>query len=265
LGCWRPGPRNDRGQYLHPPLYPELGIALAPDRSDAAAQIADLNRFVVDFVRKRAPRFCLTDWSRYLGLLGADAALDDRCRYLWKAPFKKAFLELYAQDLARIVRALQAGEEMLDPGLRQHIVGRHRRRGGARRIKLDRNAYPGRAFYDFQTSLLHLAERGVLIVLCSKNNEADVFEVLDKHPWCRLKRSHLSGWRINWQDKAANIVEIAEELNLGLDSFVFVDDNRSSANLVRKLLPQVTVLQVPKSYTGCRPWLLNRVCSTPFG
>jgi FkbH-like protein len=117
---------------------------------------------------------------------------------------------------------------------------------GIEGIKLDRNGYPGKAFYDFQTSVLHLAQRGVLIALCSKNNEADVFEVLDKHPWCRLKRSHLSGWRINWQDKAANIVEIAEELNLALDSFVLVDDNPVECDLVRKLLPQVTVLQVPE-------------------
>ena len=230
-----------------PPLYPELGIALPPDRSDVASQVADLNRFIVDFVRNRAPRFCLTDWNRYLELLGAEAALDDRGRYMWKAPFKKAFLDLYAQDLARIVRALRGRAKKClildcDNTLWGGIVGED----GIDGIKLDRNGYPGKAFYDFQTSLLHLAERGVLIALCSKNNEADVFEVLDKHPWCRLKRSHLSGWRINWQDKAANIVEIAEELNLGLDSFVLVDDNAVECDLVRKLLPQVTVLQVPE-------------------
>ena len=113
-------------------------------------------------------------------------------------------------------------------------------------IKLDRNSYPGKAFYDFQTGLLHLAERGILVVLCSKNNEADVLEVLDKHPGCRLKRKHLSAWRVNWQDKASNIAEIAEELNLGLDSFVFVDDNPVECGLVKELLPEVTVLQVPQ-------------------
>jgi predicted enzyme involved in methoxymalonyl-ACP biosynthesis len=171
-----------------PPLYPELGIALAPDRSDVASQVADLNRFIVDFVRKRAPRFRLTYWNRYLGLLGAEAALDDRGRYLWKAPFRKAFLDLYAQDLARVVRALQGKAKKClvldcDNTLWGGIVGED----GLDGIKLDRNSYPGKAFYDFQTSILHLAERGVLIVICSKNNEADVFEVLDKHPWCRLK------------------------------------------------------------------------------
>jgi FkbH-like protein len=229
-----------------PPLYPELGLVLPKDRSDAASQVADLNRFVADFVRSHAPRFCLTDWSRYLSLIGAEAALDQRGRYLWKAPFKKAFLDLYAQDIARIVRALKGGAKKClvldcDNTLWGGIVGED----GLDAIKLDRNEYPGKAFYDFQTSLLQVVERGVLVVLCSKNNEGDVFEVLEKHPACRLKRAHLSGWRINWRDKARNLVELSEELNLALDSFVFVDDSPVECELIRKLLPDVTVLQVP--------------------
>ena len=104
---------------------------------------------------------------------------------------------------------------------------------------------PGRAYYDFQKTVLQLAERGVLVALCSKNNEQDVFDVLDKHPWSLLKRNHLSGLRINWEDKAANLAELAKELNLGLDAFVFVDDNPRELELIRQVLPQVTTLQVP--------------------
>ena len=94
--------------------------------------------------------------------------------------------------------------------------------------------------------MLHLAKRGVLVTLCSKNNEADVFEVLDRHPCCRIKRDHLAGWRVNWNDKVTNIIELACELNLGLDSFVFVDDSPSECALVAEMIPQLTVLQVPK-------------------
>jgi FkbH-like protein len=229
------------------PLYPESGLVPAPDCSDATSQISALNRFVQDFVRERAPRFCLADWDRYLRILGAKEALDHRCHHLWKAPFKKAFLNLYAQDLSRIVRALRGCTKKClvldcDNTLWGGIVGED----GIDGIKLDRNEYPGKVFHAFHNSLLHLAERGVLIALCSKNNEADVFEVMDKHPWCRLKRSHLAAWRINWQDKTENIVELAEELNLGLDSLVFIDDNPVERDLVRKVLPDVTVLQVPE-------------------
>src|SRR5258706_10081836 len=241
------------------PLYPELGLVLAPDGSDVASQVAELNHFIIDFVRQHAPRFCLTDWNRYLGLLGVEGALDQRCRYLFKAPFRKEFLDLYAQDIARIVRALKGGAKKClildcDNTLWGGVVGEE----GLDGIKLDRNEYPGKAFYDFHTSLLHLAGRGVLIVLCSKNNEPDVFEVLDNHPWCRLKRTHLSGWRINWQDKAKNIVELSEELNLALDSFVLVDDNPVECELVRKLLPEVTVLKVPERLYELPPLVLRQ-------
>jgi FkbH-like protein len=182
-----------------------------------------------------------------LVLLGAKAALDNRCRYVWKAPFRQAFLNLYAQELSRIVCVLKGKTKKCvvvdcDNTLWGGVVGEE----GLEGIKLDRNTYPGKAFYDFQTSLLHLAERGVLVVLCSKNNEADVLEVLDKHPSCQLKRTHLAGWRINWEDKPANIAALAEELNLGLDSFVLVDDNPVECGLVKQLLPDVTVLQVPE-------------------
>ena len=111
-------------------------------------------------------------------------------------------------------------------------------------IALDTTQYPGSAFCDFQATVLHLAERDVLLPLCRKKSRC--FEVLDKHPAMRLKRKHLAGWRVNWQDKASNIAAMAEELNLGLDVFVFVDDSPLERDLVREMLPQVTVLQVPK-------------------
>lgn len=116
---------------------------------------------------------------------------------------------------------------------------------GIEGIQLDGHDYPGRVYYDFQKNVLQLAERGVLIALCSKNNEQDVLEVLDNHPWSLLKRTHLSAFRINWNDKAANLAGLAKELNLGLDAFVFVDDNPRELELLRQVLPQVTTLQVP--------------------
>ena len=240
------------------PLYPERGLALAHDQSDIAAQVTKLNQFIIQYVRERAPRFCLMDWERYLRLLGRDASFDYRFWYLSKAPFRTAFLNLYAQELARIVRALKGRAKKClvldcDNTLWGGVIGED----GIDGIKLDGNEYPGKAYYDFQTSVLHLAERGVLIAVCSKNNEADVFEVLDNHPWCRLKRSHLSAWRIDWQDKATNIAALAEELNLGLDSFVLVDDNPVECELVREMLPQVTVLQVPAALYDYPPLVLK--------
>lgn len=241
-----------------PPLWPEQGLVTDANGLDLASQVAELNRSIVETVRQQAPRFVLVDWGRMLARLGADAALDERGRYLWRAPFKKAFLDDWAQQLARMAGALKGRAKKVlvldcDNTLWGGVVGED----GLDGIRLDTQQHPGRAFYDFQTTVLHLAERGVLIVLCSKNNEADVFEVLDTHPACRIKRSHLAGWRINWQDKASNIADLAEELNLGLDAFVFVDDNPVECGLVREMLPQVTVLQVPKKLHELPPLLLQ--------
>jgi FkbH-like protein len=229
------------------PLWPEQGLVTDAQGRDLTAQVAELNRFVLDTVRAHAPRFVLMDWDRHLRQLGASAALDERNRYLWRAPFRRPFLDLWARQLSRVACALRARAKKVlvldcDNTLWGGVIGEE----GMDGIQLDANQYPGRAFFDFQTTVLHLAKRGILVTLCSKNNEADVFEVLDRHPWCRIKREHLVSWRVNWNDKAANIAELADELNLGLDSFVFVDDNPAECALVAEMMPQVTVLQVPK-------------------
>lgn len=106
--------------------------------------------------------------------------------------------------------------------------------------------YPGKAFLYFQKALLELSKNGVILTVCSKNNELDVLELWEKSPCNVLKKEHLAAYRINWQDKATNIKELSEELNLGLDSFVFVDDNPTERELIRKMLPMVAVPDFPK-------------------
>ena len=240
------------------PLWSEQGLMNDAQGLDLASQVAELNRFVLDTVRAYAPRFVLMDWDRYLRQLGAAAALDERSRHLWHAPFKRQFLDLWARQIASLACALRGKAKKVvvldcDNTLWGGVIGED----GLDGIQLDANVYPGRAFFEFQTTLLHLAKRGVLLTLCSKNNEADVFEVLEVHPWCRIKRDNLAGWRVNWNDKVTNISDLANDLNLGLDSFVFVDDNPAECALVAEMMPQVTVLQVPNKLHEL-PYLLLR-------
>lgn len=105
--------------------------------------------------------------------------------------------------------------------------------------------YPGKAFAFFQKSLLQLSKAGVILTVCSKNNEADVLEAWEKNPFMVLKKEHFAAYRINWTDKATNIKELAEELNIGLDSFVFVDDNPTERELIKQMLPMVSVPEFP--------------------
>ena len=105
--------------------------------------------------------------------------------------------------------------------------------------------YPGNAFLYWQEALKQLTKSGIILTVCSKNDEADVFEAWEKNPYIVLRKDDFSAWRINWIDKATNIKELADELNLGLDSFVFVDDNPTERELIRQVLPMVSVPEFP--------------------
>lgn len=105
--------------------------------------------------------------------------------------------------------------------------------------------YPGNAYLCWQQGLVELSKHGVILALCSKNNNADVIRLWQTNPDMALRRDHISAARINWQPKDQNIRELAEELNIGLDSMVFVDDNPAERELVRLALPMVAVPEFP--------------------
>lgn len=105
----------------------------------------------------------------------------------------------------------------------------------------------GTAFVDFQKEVVKLVNDGVIIVLASKNNEHDVWDVFDNHPEMLLKREHVVAAKINWHEKAINIEQIAQDLDLNLDSFVFWDDNPLERGKMKNLMPQVLTVDAPKS------------------
>lgn len=87
---------------------------------------------------------------------------------------------------------------------------------------------------------------GMLLCLCSKNNDNDVAEVFDAHPEMPLKRDHIVAWRVNWNPKSENLQSLARELNLGLDSFIFIDDDPSECAEVEARCPEVLAVQLPR-------------------
>ena len=101
------------------------------------------------------------------------------------------------------------------------------------------------AWRALQQFMVELSGRGFLLCLSSKNDEADVLDVLDHRPDMVLKRKHLVAWRINWQPKSENIRSLAHELNLGLESFIFIDDNPLECAEVRAACPEVLTLRLP--------------------
>ena len=121
--------------------------------------------------------------------------------------------------------------------------------------------YPGKAYYMWQKALSQLSSTGVILAVCSKNNETDVQEAWDKNPSMVLKREHFSALRINWNDKATNLRELAAELNIGLDSMVFIDDNPAERELVKQMLPEVTVPDFPDKPYQLMPFFKQLVDS----
>lgn len=105
--------------------------------------------------------------------------------------------------------------------------------------------YPGKAYLYFQEALLELASKGIILAVCSKNNEEDVLELWKENPYMAITKDAISAYRINWQDKATNIKALSEELNIGLDSMVFIDDNPTERELIKQVLPMVAVPDFP--------------------
>ncbi len=118
-------------------------------------------------------------------------------------------------------------------------------------IHLDQH-HPGSFFLQFQRDLLNVKSQGVLLAICSKNNEADVLSVFENNPNMILKEEDFAARRINWNLKTENIKEIAEDLNLGLQHFVFIDDSEFEIEMVKDQLPEVASLLVPKNLSELR-------------
>lgn len=166
-------------------------------------------------------------------------------------PFSPAGLAAVARRLAEAcVLAKRAPVKCLvldcDNTLWGGIVGED----GLAGIQLG-ETYPGWCFQVFQKQLDQLNRLGFLLALNSKNNEADVRAAFEQHRGMALRLDQIAALRVNWRDKVANMRELAEELNLGLESFVFIDDNDFELTLVREQLPRVRCLKVP-----AQPWLL---------
>ena len=131
---------------------------------------------------------------------------------------------------------------------------------GASNIKLGAPDPVGECFHAFQKALKAMSARGILLTISSKNDEKYALSVIEEHPAMVLRKKDFVAWRINWDDKAKNIASMAEELNLGLDSFVFLDDSPQERDQVRQVLPQVFTPDLPKSPSELAPFLCSLNC-----
>jgi FkbH-like protein len=161
---------------------------------------------------------------------------------LGKIPFSNTFLPIYADLTCRLIAALRGKSRRclvldLDNTLWGGVIGDD----GLEGIVLGQGDPQGEAFLGIQRMALAMRERGIVLAVSSKNNDETARLPFQSHPEMLLHEQHVAVFQANWNDKATNIRAIAEELSLGLESFVFLDDNPAERRLVRDLLPEVAV------------------------
>lgn len=232
------------------PVHPSYGIADPYLATGQTTFITELNKQLHQLLTKFSSASYLSG-DQVMRRIGATRFYDWRYWFSAKAPYsKETLVELARHAISLFHTQRNAAKKCLvldcDNTLWGGIVGED----GISGIQLSPD-YPGNTFYAFQAAIVELFHRGVLISLCSKNNENDVWAVFQKHPHMLLKKEHIAAARINWNDKSTNLVEIAAELNIGVDSLVFVDDSQFEIEQVRYRLPQVTSMWLdPKQRTN---------------
>jgi FkbH-like protein len=207
---------------------------------ETATYIEEINQKLDAFL-KDVPGFHLLDLTGIAALYNTEQMFDPKSDEIGHVPFTDEYHAALGTFLVRKIRAYKRPAYKVialdcDNTLWKGICGEE----GALHVVIDKE------YTDLQQFLLEKYKQGFLLVLCSKNNEADVWEVFDKHPGMQLKREHIAAYRINWDPKSGNLASMSQELNLGLDSFIFLDDNPFEVEQVMFSCPEVFSIILPQ-------------------
>jgi FkbH-like protein len=185
------------------------------------------------------------DVDRLASLVGKAAWADRSQWYMAKLPFALDLTPLYADHVARLLGAIRGKARKclvldLDNTCWGGVIGDD----GLDGIRIGQGSGEGEAFLAVQHYALDLKRRGVVLAVCSKNDEANALLPFDRHDEMALKRDDIAVFVANWDDKATNLKLIAQTLNIGTDALLFLDDNPAERARVRQMLPEVAVPEV---------------------
>lgn len=209
--------------------------------------IHDVNQGLAALVREHSTTAALMDVAGLSERVGTATWFSPSHWNLAKLPFADHLVPLYADCVARILAALMGKTRRclvldLDNTVWGGIIGDD----GLEGIKIAQGDAVGEAHLAVQQLALALRSRGIALAVSSKNEDATARLPFQKHPEMLLREEHIAVFQANWKDKASNIAAIAQTLNLGLDAFVFLDDNPVERELVRRTLPEVAVPELPE-------------------
>ncbi len=188
----------------------------------------------------------IIDFDLLLNKFGIDNSISWKGLYRFAAPYQYDFLQSFADEVANTVRQpFRRNNKVLVVDCDNTLWGGILGEDGVDGIKYDANSPKGSCFHEVQRLISQLSKVGILVAICSKNNEADVVAAFSRDDM-PLTMDFFSSTKVNWLDKSDNIREIADELNLGLDSLVFLDDSDYEIANMRSRNPEVTSIQVPQ-------------------
>ncbi len=210
------------------------------------------------------PGLYILEFEKLVQEYGRQFLNDAKYWYLGRIRYSMFGIEKISQELQRLHKAIQGDTQKvlildLDNTLWGGVLGEE----GPQGIKLSEEGV-GKAHRDFQKLIRAAKENGVMLTLCSKNNMDDVKDVFDQNNMMVLAWHDFVDHRINWHPKAKNLEEMATALNLSLDSFVFIDDNPVERDSIRKLLPDVTVPEMPDDPADIPAWFVKEVINEYF-
>ncbi len=226
------------------PTWHDRGMGLLSWGKDGTAHhLARMNLRLADALAGATDVFML---DAQCWIDASDGARDLKSWYLTRSPFTEKVFKAAARDVKSALRTASGSSRKLvvvdlDDTMWGGIVGDD----GWENLRLGGHDHIGEAYVEFQRALMTLVRRGIAVAVVSKNDEAVALEAIASHPEMVIRSDHLAGWRINWKDKAQNIADLVKDLNLGLQSTVFIDDNPTERGRVREALPEVLVPEWP--------------------
>ena len=219
-----------------------------------------MNYYLSEQLNKEKNLYILNS-SKWLLNCGASSAYSSKLWYLTKTPFSNNFFKQVISDLSNLYESIKGLSKKLlildlDDTLWGGIVGEV----GWKNLRIGGHDHLGEAFRDFQIQIKSLKNQGIILALVSKNDEVTAIEAINSHPEMILSMEDFVTHRINWEDKAKNIIDIVNELNLGLQSVVFLDDSPFERARVQEALPEVLVPELPKDPTDYNTFLSKLRC-----
>lgn len=226
------------------PHYTTYGISESKIDYGLKNMIQDFNSILESKLKNESSQHII-DYNSFVSKFGEINVFDFKQYFSGDIKIAFDYMPYFADEIMSFVKPFVGKNKKcivldLDNTLWGGIIGED----GFDGIKLG-NSPSGIAFVEFQKYLLSLNKRGIILAINSKNNKLDAMKVIKEHPNMILKEENFATFQINWNDKVTNMKEIARELNIGLDSIVFFDDDKINREIMKKAIPEVYTVDLP--------------------